>query len=76
MHKLGSSTIGCEDFRIPRKYHNWGIGIGSSPIDFESCEQPRMAAKAKQDFKLVLQDFVGYSNGGFHKWGYPKMDGL
>ena len=25
---------------------------------------------------LITQEIMDFNAGGFHKWGYPKMDGL
>ena len=50
-----------------------------------STEAPRGAtqrrdglARAPSDplADLSLRCFLPWTNGGFHKWGYPKIDGL
>ena len=43
-------------FQYSRRYHKWGIGIGSSPIGCEGFVQPRKG-QGEAKTKLVLQWF-------------------
>ena len=60
MHKIGSSPISWEDFQYSRRYHKWGIGIGSSPIGYEGFVQP-WKGQGEARLNSYYNNFISYS---------------
>ena len=50
-------------FQYSRRYHKWGIGIGPSPIVYESFVQPQKGqgkTKLDQNYNFILSDTHTY----------------